>query len=48
MAERDEAASAIPAKYIPTPAELIGESWEYCYGNPSVIGPPPSEHSDTE
>ena len=26
-------------KYIPTPEELKGESWEYCYTNPIVLPP---------
>jgi hypothetical protein len=33
-------------KYIPTPEELAGDSWMYCYGQPVVIPPPPLEEED--
>jgi hypothetical protein len=32
--------------YVPTPEELKGESWAYCYGCPPVIAPPPTEEKD--
>jgi hypothetical protein len=31
--------------YVPTPEELQGESWAYCYGQQVVI-PPPQEEKD--
>jgi len=32
--------------YEPTPEELVGESYFYCYGQPNVIPPPLPEESD--
>jgi hypothetical protein len=37
-------------KYIPIPEELVGESWEYCFGSGSGVLLPPKddEHPDTQ
>ena len=40
MADDDGGRPALEP-YVPTPEELVGESWMYCYGQPVVFGPPP-------
>ncbi len=35
-------------RYVPTPEELEGNSWQACYGQPVVIPPPEETHADTE
>ena len=35
----------VKPKYIPTAEELKGESWEYCYSQQTVIGPPLDDDS---
>ena len=34
--------------YVPTPEELAGNTWEYCYGQPVVLPPPPEPREDLE
>ena len=35
-------------QYIPTPEELKGNSWNYCYGNEASVVLPPPQEPDTK